>query len=462
MDATGGSYGFLGLRLNPFNLGLNPACLVTNRMRRVFDDLAGGVESRRGLLLLTGEPGTGKTTLVNQLRAWFYQKSFPTAFIFNPLLETADFLKLVLTEFRIRADASSSSSAMNTLSSWLLARHRDGEKPVLIVDEAQLLSLPLLQALGLLVNLEAGQEKLLQIVLVGQPELNDTIKRPELRKIHQRVVLRCATAPLTNEELRSYLELRLSLGGSDGEPVFSEQAVDALQLYSRGFLRVINLLCEHALIASSGERVRPVPARIVEDVARRFQYDDFRPLAPSAGPKESSHVSLPPTAGLNTPAPERDAATEATVLVEPLRIANHFAGAPNPESLLTLKVNTGNGSSESPQAAVLADGPSGRTASVQSATEAEVASPDSSQPNSSQPTLPDSFLRPEIIRPSASAPAAPLALRGATTLRRRSWLVAAIGAALATCHRFSASLHRWLKGPIASTNQRRTLGTRRA
>ena len=162
------------------------------------------------------------------------------------------------------------------LNHWLIERFRVGETPVLIVDEAQGLSFELLEEIRLLLNLETASEKLLQIVLVGQPELEDKLKRPELRQLRQRITLRCNTAPLTLGESYGYIAGRLRLGGATGDPVFTADAVEAVFYYSCGIPRVMNLLCEHALINSYVEQFNPVPAQMVEEAARDFLMDEFR------------------------------------------------------------------------------------------------------------------------------------------------------------------------------------------
>jgi type II secretory pathway predicted ATPase ExeA len=160
------------------------------------------------------------------------------------------------------------------LNHWLLERYRAGETAVLIVDEAQNLSLQVLEEIRLLTNLETSTEKLLQIVLTGQPELEEKLKLPQLRQLRQRITLRCRTSPLTLEETFGYIAERLRIAGANGEPIFSKEAIETVNLYSRGIPRVVNLLCEHALINAYVDHLRPVPAHLVEEVAREFQLDE--------------------------------------------------------------------------------------------------------------------------------------------------------------------------------------------
>jgi len=135
----------------------------------------------------------------------------------------------------------------------------------LIIDEAQNLTYPVLEEIRLLTNLETSTEKLLQIVLSGQPELEEKLKLPQLRQLRQRIMLRCKTSPLTKEQTRDYISERLRIAGSFGQPIFSDQAIDAIHIYSLGIPRVINLLCEHSLVNSFVEQQRPIPPKIVEE-----------------------------------------------------------------------------------------------------------------------------------------------------------------------------------------------------
>ena len=162
---------------------------------------------------------------------------------------------------------------------------------MLIIDEAQNLSLQVLEEIRLLTNLETSTEKLLQIVLTGQPELEEKLKLPQLRQLRQRITLRCRTAPLTLEETFGYIAERLRIAGANGEPIFSKEAIQTVHMYSRGIPRVVNLLCEHALINAYVDHLRPVPAHLVEEVAREFQLDEIAPIAPVGSSNGASRAS---------------------------------------------------------------------------------------------------------------------------------------------------------------------------
>jgi type II secretory pathway predicted ATPase ExeA len=267
---------FFGLRENPFNVNPDPRFLcLTPQIQETLDQLTYGIQNRRSFILLTGEVGTGKTTLVNYLLDWLHREKIPTAFIFNSHLSVNHLFDFILTDFGIPIDFRLKSNMLLLLNQWLIGRFRAGGTPVLIVDEAQGLSFELLEEVRLLLNLETASEKLLQIVLVGQPELEVKLRRPELRQLRQRITLRCNTAPLTLEESHGYIANRLRIGGATGDPVFSSEAVEAVHSYSRGIPRVMNLLCEHSLINAYVEQLKPVPARMVEEAARDFLMDEF-------------------------------------------------------------------------------------------------------------------------------------------------------------------------------------------
>src|SRR5580698_4268184 len=178
---------FFGLRENPFNANPDPRYLfLTQQTQEALDEMTYGIHARKGLILLTGEVGTGKTTLINRLLDWLRQQKTPTAFIFNSHLETGHLFDFILADFEVPFDSRSGGNALMRLNQWLIERYRAGDTPVLIVDEAQGLPVRVLEEIRLLLNLETPHEKLLQIVLAGQPELEERLKRHDLRQLKQR------------------------------------------------------------------------------------------------------------------------------------------------------------------------------------------------------------------------------------------------------------------------------------
>lgn len=273
---------FFGLRENPFNVNPDPRYLfLTQHTEEALASLTYGIRNRRGFILLTGEVGTGKTTLVNKLLDWLHRQHLPTAFIFNPRLSVQEFFEFMMADFGIPCDSRQKSQVLIRLNHWLLDRYKGGETAVVIIDEAQDLSARLLEEIRLLTNLETSTEKLLQIVLSGQPELEEKLRQPELRQLRQRITLRCKTHPLTIEETGGYILQRLKVAGADGQQIFSPDSVEAIHLYSRGIPRVINLLCEHSLINAFVDQIRPVPPGVIETVAREFELHEIEPFVPS-------------------------------------------------------------------------------------------------------------------------------------------------------------------------------------
>jgi type II secretory pathway predicted ATPase ExeA len=270
---------FFRLRESPFNVNPDPRYLfLTSQTQEALAALTYGIQNRKGFILLTGEVGTGKTTLINRLLDWLRGQRVATAYIFNSRLGVNHLFDFMMADFEIPCESREKSQVLLRLNHWLLDRYRAGETAVLIVDEAQNLSSEVLEEIRLLTNLETSTEKLLQIVLAGQPELEEKLKAPSLRQLRQRITLRCRTTPLSLEETFGYVAERLRIAGANGEPVFSKEAIETVHLYSRGIPRVVNLLCEHSMISAYVDNLRPVPAHVVEEAAREFQLDEIAPI----------------------------------------------------------------------------------------------------------------------------------------------------------------------------------------
>jgi type II secretory pathway predicted ATPase ExeA len=283
---------FFGLRANPFNVNPDPRYLfLTRHTEEALACLTYGIQSRKGFVLLTGEVGTGKTTLINKLLEWLRLQQVATAFIFNSRMNVPQFLDYMMADFGIPCDSKSKSQILQRLYNWLLDRYRAGETAVLIVDEAQNLTDEVLEEIRMLTNLETFTEKLLQIVLVGQPELETKLKQPQLRQLRQRLTLRAKTHPLTIEETKAYVQQRLRIAGSDGRQIFGGEALSAVHKYSNGIPRVVNLLCEHCLVSAFVDQKPTINESVVDAVARDFDLSDnvasgamTVPAAPSTVP----------------------------------------------------------------------------------------------------------------------------------------------------------------------------------
>jgi type II secretory pathway predicted ATPase ExeA len=264
---------FFGLRASPFGVNPDPQFLyVMPHIKEALACLHYGIRTRKGFIVLTGEVGTGKTTLLKSALASLSDARLATSYLFNPRLDVLDFFEFLLTDFGIPFTSRTKAHMLLRLNQWLLERFRTGETAVIVIDEAQHLSSELLEEIRLLTNLETSTEKLLQIVLAGQPELEQKLRQVSARQLRQRITLLCRTRALTREETRSYLAERLRIAGATA-PVFSPEAADAIYTYAKGIPRTINLLSEHALITAYVEQLRPIPACIVDGTAREFDLD---------------------------------------------------------------------------------------------------------------------------------------------------------------------------------------------
>jgi type II secretory pathway predicted ATPase ExeA len=264
---------FFKLHSSPFGTSPDPRFLyMMPHTREALACLEYGISARKGFTVLTGEVGTGKTTLLKRALASFNNRRISTAFVFNPRLEVLDFLEFVLADFGIPVTSRTKSGMLLQLNRWLIERFRMEETCVVVIDEAQNLSWDLLEEIRLLTNLETSSEKLLQIVLSGQPELEEKLRHPSVRQLRQRVALWCRTQPLTENQTHAYVAERLRLAGA-ARPIFTHQALDLIYRYSHGIPRVINLLCEHCLIVAFVEQVQEVSAEMVEGVAAELELE---------------------------------------------------------------------------------------------------------------------------------------------------------------------------------------------
>lgn len=264
---------FYQLQTSPFGTSPDPRFLyMMPHTREALACLEYGISARKGFTVLTGEVGTGKTTLLRRALSSFSGRRVSTSFVFNPRLDTLDFLEFVLTDFGITPAARTKSGMLLQLNRWLIERFRMEETCVVVVDEAQNLSWELLEEIRLLTNLETSSEKLLQIVLSGQPELEEKLRHPSVRQLRQRVSLWCRTQSLTESQTRAYVAERLRIAGASW-PIFTQEALGLVHRFSRGIPRIINLLCEHSLIVGYVEQSREITAAIVEGVAVELELE---------------------------------------------------------------------------------------------------------------------------------------------------------------------------------------------
>jgi type II secretory pathway predicted ATPase ExeA len=220
-------------------------------------------------VVLTGEVGTGKTLILRSLLGLLQRRDVAFALIFNPTLSPLEFMRYIAGDFGLPVAGKAKDELIHVLNSFLLQRHQKGLTTILVVDEAHHLSHEILEEIRLLTNLETSQQKLLQIVLAGQPELDLKLDSHDLRQLKQRIALRCHLDPLTSNETREYMNRRLKIAGAVGaNQIFSMPAVEAVFRHSRGIPRLVNTICENALLAGYAKHASTVTSEIIDSVAR--------------------------------------------------------------------------------------------------------------------------------------------------------------------------------------------------
>jgi general secretion pathway protein A len=292
---------YFNLTRNPFDLTPDPTCFVsTRRHNEALAALYYGVRWHKGFVVVTGEVGTGKTLLLRcLLRLLKESRDISYAYLFNSRLSPTEFLQYILTDFGIPAAGKNKSELLLELGQYLVSRGTRKLTTVLIVDEAHHLSDEILEEVRLLSNLETTDDKLLQIVLVGQPELDEKLDSLGLRQLKQRIALRAQLCPLDEEETTEYIQQRLSIAGADQEksPILPAETIAAVYRQSRGLPRLINTICENGLIAAYARQSAVVTPDIIEDVAREFRLNVVS--APESNPSAvSSETDLRRATGL--------------------------------------------------------------------------------------------------------------------------------------------------------------------
>src|SRR5262245_12550145 len=270
---------FYGLSEKPFSATPDPKFLyLTRRHRDALAQLTYGVQNDVGFVLLTGEVGTGKTTLLRTLLSRL-DGATAAAFVFNSTLSFDGLLEYVLEDFGIAKPGESQAQRLVALNTFLIERHRAGQRTILILDEAQNLTLETLEQVRLLSNFETASAKLLQILLVGQPELRTKLSRPEMRQLHQRIALRFSIGPLSREETREYIYARLRVAGVRDLGIFTPRAIQRIAHYSGGIPRVVNILCDHCLVIGYADQQRRIEADIVDEASAYLEERQARARA---------------------------------------------------------------------------------------------------------------------------------------------------------------------------------------
>jgi general secretion pathway protein A len=299
--------GFFGLKENPFSLTSDPRYLFrTRHAHETLRQLSRGILTRRGLIVLSGDIGTGKTTLLNM--ALNSVKENPevgpksrTAVLVHPTFTRDELVEAILNEFEV--PYARKARPIQALQDMLLEVQRKGGVVVLAIDEAQLLTHELLDQLRVLLGLRSARQPLLQVVLCGQPEMERKVTYSSLSRVQPPLVtLRCKTAPLSAQDTYDYIEHRLSVAGAKSESTFTRDAADAVHLHSHGIPRVVNLLCTHALSAAGLRGVRHITSQMVEEAAEKMPFSDNIP--PGRGPRgwrPGNGTSLSPPSSSSAP-----------------------------------------------------------------------------------------------------------------------------------------------------------------
>jgi len=315
---------FYGLTRNPFEISPDPYFLfATARHNEALASIVHGVLRHKGFIVVSGEVGTGKTLLVRCLLELLRRQDIASANVFNPCLSPLEFLRYIVGDLGIKTASQDKGCLLLELNNYLIARHRKNTTTVLIVDEAQHLGPEVLEEIRLLTNLETSQQKLLQIVLVGQPELDQKMDSPDLRQLKQRIAMRCQLEPLQEEETKSYILRRLQRAGanSHANTMFPPETMASVYRYSKGIPRLINTVCDNALIAAYAGKSPSVGPEIIDEVAKDLRLNVLsRPVA----------VMPVATAG------QRDIAKSLLQLVEALeRVArtNSVPGTPSDQGV---------------------------------------------------------------------------------------------------------------------------------
>ena len=290
---------FYGLSEPPFELTANPKHLfLTTTQREALSNLQYGLLSAKSLTLLIGEAGTGKTTLIQAALASERCRHVRCIYLNNPVLRTDDFLRLLALKFELGPEAGESKSLLlERLERLLRERHASGETTALVIDEAQSLSVELLEEVRLLANIETPSAKLLPLLLAGQPQLGARLEEPNLRQLKQRVTLRCELEPFDAADTAAYIASRIRTAGGDPSRIFSREAVALIHECSGGIPRTISVICDNALISGMALGHQRVTQAIVLEVCRdlHFTAAELPSSTPPVVAQDERRDSPPPT-----------------------------------------------------------------------------------------------------------------------------------------------------------------------
>lgn len=262
---------YYGLSEAPFDITPNPRFLFYSaKHREAFNHLLYGIRERKGFVQLTGEVGAGKTTLCRALLEQL-DAHFATALILNPVMSATELMKAIAVEFGLPVHGLDRLDTLAVINQFLLQQVERGKETVLIIDEAQDLTDELLEQVRLLSNLETDNRKLLQIVLMGQPELRDRLNNPRLRQLRQRITVRYHLLPLSRFEVNQYIQHRLEVSGARGAPYFTQPALWRVYNYSKGIPRLVNAICDKALLAGFVQQQERIGFGVVRRAVRELE-----------------------------------------------------------------------------------------------------------------------------------------------------------------------------------------------
>ncbi len=285
---------YFRLTENPFRLTPDPRFLyITPKHREALSALVYGVMARKGFLVVSGDAGTGKTTLIHAVLGMLTERKVDCAFVFHPLLEPEEFLEHVLLDLGIAPPSRKKGDMLRALHLFLLKRHEDGGTTALIVDEAHKLSHPLLEEIRLFSNLETSTDKLLQIVLAGQSELDDLFRQENLRQLKQRISIRTRLVSFSLQQTAEYIAHRLGTVGRDSNELFPPETVPLVYQLSRGIPRLINSICDNALLLAFAAEAQCVTTAMLREVCNDLDLED-RPILADQASAAPSRRSPPP------------------------------------------------------------------------------------------------------------------------------------------------------------------------
>jgi general secretion pathway protein A len=274
---------FFGFRESPFNLSPDPAFLYrSSQHEEALANLTYGVESRKGFIVLSGEVGTGKTTMLECLRDHLESRGIPFSFICNTRLNSDQFCEMIARDLDLKCDPSSKTQVLFSLQQFLLRQASQGNTTALIVDEAHDLTWDVLEEIRLLGNLENRNGKLLQTVLAGQPEIDRKLDAPNLRQLKQRIVLRCCLRPFDEAGTIEYILSRMSSAGMEKQSIFPETVLREIHRRSQGIARLINIMCDNLLLTAFAMERQVVSQEMLDEVTA-----DMRLECPPAEPPAS-------------------------------------------------------------------------------------------------------------------------------------------------------------------------------